>query len=487
MSLAQKAGQAGTLLIFRKGYSAIIGFGVMAYLARVLEKEDFGIVAISATLITLIQVVAISGISEYLIFYKGEDEKRVINAGFWLNMFATTLVCAVVLVVTPYWTSFYGDERIAYIVYMLLIGFFFNMLSAIPMALFRKSLDYKPMILIQTIFGTVSNVSQIGFAFYGFGVYSLALPHAVITPLMTITLFWRSGFFPQREWGIIYWKNIIQYTKYVIGQRVLGKLVNEGDTLIIGKFFGVEVLGVYNLAFQFANLFAGHFLPIITSITLPVFAKNNNNLGIVTHHYHKMVRLIAFITVPVIAVMILNAEFLITTIYGAKWIDAVLLFQIISVFVIVRSITSPTSGLYNAMGMPQIGWYFTLTFTPVFLAIIFVTSLFSNLLLLVVMTSLIRGLGSFTHFILVARLLNDKLCSVMRTLFPIMASTTIAFCLAYFIPSGSPIYVVIRVLLFALTIWFLLKGFWGKDYGLLMRDLLSMLPKKLRKFIAVLA
>lgn len=124
MSLAQKAGQAGALMLFRKGWGALISFGVMAYLARVLEKEDFGIVAVSATLISLIQVVAISGISEYLIFYKGEDEKKVINAGFWLNLLATMGVSVGVLIATPYWATFYGDQRITTILYMLLIGFF---------------------------------------------------------------------------------------------------------------------------------------------------------------------------------------------------------------------------------------------------------------------------------------------------------------------------------------------------------------------------
>jgi len=483
MSLAQKAGQAGALMLFRKGWSALISFGVMAYLARVLAKEDFGIVAISATLIGLVQVVAISGISEYLIFYKGEDEKKVINAGFWLNLVATTAVSIAVIVATPYWTAFYGDERISSILYMLLIGFFFSMLSAIPMALFRKNLDYKPMILIQTIFGTLSNVSQIGFAYYGFGVYSLALPNAIITPVMTIVLFWRSGFFPQQQWGLAYWKNIFQYTKHVIGQRVLGKLVNEGDTLIIGKFFGMQVLGVYNLAFQFANLFTGHLLPIITNISMPVFAKNNDRPDLVTFHYHKMVRLITYITVPVITLMIMNAEFLITTIYGEKWIEAVLPFQILSIFVMVRSIGSPTSGLYNAMGKPQIGLYFTVVFTPIFLITIYTASLFNDLLMLVVMISALRVLGSFTHFILAAKLLGDKLMAVIRIMFPVFASTGIAFGSVLFIPKVPEWYLVVRILLFILVSWLSLKFIWRKQLSLFLKDVFAMLPVRFQKWM----
>jgi teichuronic acid exporter len=483
MSLAQKAGQAGALMLIRKVWGALISFGVMAYLARELSKEDFGIVAISATLISLIQVIAISGISEYLIFYKGEDEKKVMNAGFWFNLIATIIVSLLVIVATPYWSSFYGDERISKIIYLMLIGFFFSMLSAIPMALFRKNLDYRPMIFIQTVFGTVSNMSQIGFAFYGFGVYSLALPNAIIAPIMTLALFWRSGFVPSSDLGLHYWKNIVRYTKHVIGQRILGKIVNEGDTLIIGKFFGMQVLGVYNLAFQFANLFTAHFLPIITNISMPVFAKNNKRPELVTQHYHKMVRLLSFITIPVIAFMILNADFLISTIYGAKWIDAILPFQILSIFVMVRSIGSPTSGLYNAMGKPQIGFYFTLIFTPIFLTTIYVSSLFNNLIVMVVMISAIRALGSFTHFIIAAKLLGDKLMTVIHIMVPVCTSVGIAYVASMFIPHAPEVFLLFRTLVYIVISWLLLKYIWPREFNIFTADLFSMLPVRVQKWI----
>jgi teichuronic acid exporter len=484
MSLAQKAGQAGALMLIRKVWGALISFGVMAYLARELSKEDFGIVAISATLISLIQVIAISGISEYLIFYKGVDEKKVMNAGFWLNLLATITVSMMVIIATPYWASFYGDERISKIIYLMLSGFFFNMLSAIPMAIFRKNLDYKPMILIQTVFGTVSNISQIGFAFYGFGVFSLALPNAIITPIITLALFWRSGFVPSRNLGLHYWKNIVQYTKHVIGQRILGKFVNEGDTLIIGRFFGMQVLGVYNLAFQFANLFTAHFLPIITNISMPVFAKNNKRPELVTQHYHKMVRLLSFITIPVIAFMILNADFLISTIYGAKWIDAILPFQILSIFVMVRSIGSPTSGLFNAMGKPQIGFYFTLIFSPIFVGFILLSSITNNLIVVSATITATRIVGSFVQLILASKVLRENFSSTVRLLYPIFAAVIIASIPLLFLPQADLLTFILKVCIYLLTGWLVMRFIWRAHFILFINDIKALFPSRFRaKFI----
>ncbi len=258
------------------------------------------------------------------------------NSAFWLNILFTVIVCAAVLIAAPIWASFYKDERINKIIWLLLIGFFFNMLSSISVAQFRKNLDYKPLVLIQTIFGTVSQLSQIAFALLGFGVYSLALPNAIVTPVMAIVLIFRSGFRPKLNMNREHWVKIFGYTKHVIGARVLSKFVNEGDTLIVGKFLGMELLGVYNLAFRFAHLFFANFLPIITNVTMPVFSQIRDNLPRLRDNFTRSLKLIAFVTIPVISFQILFAEPLINLIYGPKWQDAVIPFQILSLFVLFK-------------------------------------------------------------------------------------------------------------------------------------------------------
>ena len=92
MSLAQKAGKAATLLIFRKGWSTLVNLGVMAILARQLNKEDFGIVAISSVLLSLVTSVGIGGLGDYIIFYKDQHEGEIKQAVFWLNLLVTFLI-----------------------------------------------------------------------------------------------------------------------------------------------------------------------------------------------------------------------------------------------------------------------------------------------------------------------------------------------------------------------------------------------------------
>ncbi len=394
MTLAKKAGTAAKLMLIRRVWGAIVSFSVMAYLARTLSKEDFGIVAISAVLLSFIQILAISGISEYVIFYNKDNRSKIINAAFWLNIFLSFIVSIVILLLSPIWASFYNDERIVYIVILLVFNFFFNMVASIPNGIYRKELNYKPMIFIQTLFGTFNNLGQVLLAYFGFGIYSLVLPNAVLSPFLAVMLIYKSGFRPTKDFGRKYWTQIFNYTKYVIGQRVMGKLVNEGDTFIVGKFFGMSSLGVYNLAYQFSNLFNGYFQPIVNNITLPLFSKNNSNINVVRNHYTKMIDLISIVTIPVMTLMLINAQFLIHFIYGEKWLDAVVIFQILAFFVMIKSITSPTNGLFNAMGQPKKSLLFLRIFVPIFLIAILIGAQFKSLIIFTLILVVVRMVGS---------------------------------------------------------------------------------------------
>jgi teichuronic acid exporter len=394
MSLAKQAGRAFYLMFFRRVWGALMSFAIMAYLARTLDKSDFGVVAISAVLLQFIQLLAISGIGEYLIFYQENDKKKVYHSAFWLNIFLAIVICAVVLILLPFWTGFYDDPRIYNITLFLLFSFFFNVLCSLPNALFRKELNYKPMILIQTVFGTLNNLGQLAAAIMGLGVYSLVLPNAILMPFMAFFTYYASGFKPVLKINTSYWKPIFKYTRYVIMQRVLGKFINEGDTFIVGKFFGMNTLGVYNLAFQFSNLFTGYFLPLITNITLPVFAKNNRDIPVVKNHYLRMIQLISVVSIPVITLMIINAKFLITTLYGSRWEEAVVIFQLLSFFMMVKTLSSPTNGLFNALGYPQKNLYFMVYFVPIFLLSIYLGASTESIVLFTVILVVVRILGS---------------------------------------------------------------------------------------------
>ncbi len=396
-------------MLFRKAWGAIVNIGVMAFLARTLNKSDFGLVAISGTLIAMIQTIGVSGISEYIVFYHGDDAKERQNGAFWLNVFLTILVTVAILISAPFWACLYSDDRIVSLVYLLVIGFVFTMLSSIPLAIFRKKLEFKTIIKTQTIFGTISQVSQIAFVYLGFGVYSLAMPSAIVIPIMTIVLFKQSGYkINFKDFGTKHWKEITKYTKHVIGSRVLTKLVNEGDTLLVGKLLGLEALGIYDLAFKFANLVNSQLLPIITNISLPIFSRDRDNISLTRDRFVKSAQIIAFLIFPISGLIILFASDITRLLYGANWDLAVVPMQIFCIHAAFRSISSSSSGLFNAFNKPQYGFYFNLFFTPIFIFGVLISSQY-GLLVVCSVVSLLRIFGGIINIKIALNLVDYSL------------------------------------------------------------------------------
>lgn len=473
MSIAKKAGKASIFLFLKKAWGGILSVFVMAYLARVLNIKDFGVIAISSTLITFIQVFVLSGISEYVIFYNENDKERVVNASFWLNLMLTIFIVIIIAIVAPFWASFYDDPRIVNIIYLLLVGFFFSMLSSIPIAIYRKKIDYRDLVFIQMFFGTSSQISQVLLAYYDFGVYSLALPSAIFTPLSSIVLIYKSKFRPKFSLEISYWKKIFNYTRYIIVTRVIGILVNNGDNLLIAKILSVQALGVYDVAFKLSNLFIKHFNPIITNISLPILAEKSENLPKLRIRFKKMINMISVVNIPIIIGMILFSEPLIINLYGEKWTAAVVPFQILSIFVLFRSIGSPASSLYNAIGKPKIGFYFTLIYLIPFFTTLYVSS-FYGLIGFCIGIMIIRSLGSSTHIIISSRLLKYSLGKLVKIPIITLFCSLIAFLLV--IVLRQSIHLILQIILYIFSFVTLYFFCFKRQYLQMINDFKSVIP-----------
>lgn len=356
MEYAKKAGKAIVLLIFRRFWTIIINFGVMAYLARILDKPDFGILAISAILISFSSTVGTGGVGEFLIYKKGDHLERYYQAAFWLNFLTALVTTVLIILLSPVWGDFYGDDRISTITIILAIRFFFSMLATVPNALFRKQLKFEYIVWATTVSYTVTSILKVLFAYFNFGVYSLALPELIVSPFLFIYLMYKSDLRIRFKFHIVLWGEIVRYSKGLIGARVVTKVANEGDTLLTGKFLGVASLGVYNLAFNVSNVFTNNILPIFNEVSYPLMAKLTD-VNRLQRVYLKVIGSIAFLSFPLLIFFIVASENIVLIWYGSKWGEVILPLQILLVFTLSRSISSPSGGLFQVVGRNDLAFY----------------------------------------------------------------------------------------------------------------------------------
>ena len=398
MDIARVTGKASALLILRKVWAGILNLFVISYLARILNKSDFGLFSISWSFILIIDNLGPSSIGDYLVYRKDDGNEDIVNSAFWLNCLLLLLVGTIILILGPYWAKYYNNITIKYLINILAIGLIGKIFEIIPTAILKRNLDYKPIIIIQTITGTLSQMSQLALAIIGLGVYSLAIPYAVFQLIVGIYLFIVVRPKIHLNIGAKYWKEIFVYIRYLIGSKLLTRISMDGDSLIVGKTLGLTMLGVYNISSNLSNLFNQNLMPILEDVSLPVFSKYNTQTLALRRQYLYITRLVSLFLTPIYFILIIFAPTIITSLYGTKWMDAILPLQILCVYSLIRSISYPTTVLYNALGKPKIEFYFTLIFTPIFLLLIWLFS-FKGLVATCIVITVMKILSSTYHII----------------------------------------------------------------------------------------
>jgi lipopolysaccharide exporter len=159
-----------------------------------------------------------------------------------------------------------------------------------------------------------------------------------------------------------------------MASNVLIPVTNDGDTLVVGKLLGATAVGFYNVAWQLANLVGRNITAVVSSVTMPALALLRDDEDRLRAAYLRMVRFLALVCFPLLVGMAVVAGDLIRTLYGERWEPAVGLLRIFVAFTLVRSVTSPSSMVYNVTGRPDLGFKTVLWFVPVYLLAIAVGS-----------------------------------------------------------------------------------------------------------------
>lgn len=346
--------------------SAIVKISV---LARFLDKADFGLMAIVVFVLGLMDLFMDMGLTS-AILHKQNITKNEYSSLYWINFIFSILLYSFILLIAPALSKFYSEPELAKLFpimgLVLILSAFGRQFKTIE----QKNLNFKFIAIIEISSSTVSLISAIIWAANGYGVYALVYS-AILKQLIANISFLVAGAFKK---GLLFrfryaeTKPFLKIGIFQVGGQVINYFNRDLDVLLIGKFYGSEILGGYSLAKQLVFRPAMVINPILTRVAAPVLAKFQDDIKILRKNYLRLVNMISSINVPVYIGIIIFAPFLVNILYGPNFDDIVILVRILSVYMIFRSIGNPIGALVIATGRTDLDFYwsmFTLAIMPI--------------------------------------------------------------------------------------------------------------------------
>lgn len=355
------------MLLQRNVLEKLMGLTTVIVLARKLTPYDFGLVSITEVLLYMISVFGTTGLSEYLLAYRKEDVKSTFKAAFWFNIIISLAVLVMFIVLTPVWAYVQKEPRITTICFAIAGIFLFSQLNVIPKTWLSRNLEFDKQVKVQTPFIILIPLTKLLAVFAGWGVYSLVVPTLLYAPIQTWMFYRAANFNPGTKLYTNRWGEIYKFTRHLIGSGLLRRLADHGDKIILGKFLGLGMLGIYNVAMQMAELFTTQLIMVSNNVLSSVLPKYAGNKEQFYSHYINFLKTFSFVLLPFMAVMLMAAKPIILLLYGPKWIDAVLPMQILIVYSALRSVTSSFSIVMNTFHLNKESFKVNLFFTPVHL------------------------------------------------------------------------------------------------------------------------
>jgi PST family polysaccharide transporter len=410
----------------------VLNIGVMAILARQLTPADFGLFALAQVILRFLTLLGSGGVGDYVIFDKQEGRAERLQAAFWLNMTMTLAAASVALCLIPVISRFYTITGLSSVLVALIARYIIGQMIIVPDAIVKRSLDYQRLVIRETILEIAGSLSSVVLALMGWGVWSLIIPSLCIAPLQLALALKLSRWRPELPLRIGQWREITRYSFNVIGVNLVTSITAEGDTLLIGRMLGVVQLGVYNLAWQSANIISRNISGVVGKIAMPALSAVAGDRERLQQAFNRMLRVLAIFSFPPLIGLFVTADIFIMVLYGPQWTGSIVPLQILIIYALRHSVGSPASVIYNVVGRPEVGLRYGLVFAPFYLLSIFIGSHY-GIIGVAIGVTLSRSVFGFLQLWVGARLVGERFTELLSQLVSPLSAAAIMGAMIYMI------------------------------------------------------
>lgn len=299
-----------------------IGFAFGLVLARLLDPEDYGVIAMLNIFMAISQTFIDSGFSNALI--RKPDRTEADNAtAFYFNI-VVGVVCYLLLFLSAPWiAAFYHSPILVPITRVIGLNLLFNSLCVVQQALLTARIDFKTQAEVSLAATILSGIVGVAMAYGGYGVWALAVQTVLGGFLRMVLLWWMARWRPRAPFSRASFRSLFSFGSKLLASGLLDTVYNNLYTIVIGKKFSAVSLGVYARAEQWAQFPSANITGVLQRVTFPVLSTMQTEDDRLRVNYRKFLRLSAYVVFPLMMFLLATADPLIRWVLTDKWAASV--------------------------------------------------------------------------------------------------------------------------------------------------------------------
>src|SRR5712671_2983131 len=348
--LKRKTIRGGLAKLCGQGASFVLRLGFIITLARFLDPADFGLVAMVTAVTGIYGMFTSAGLADAAVQIIEITNKQV-SALFWCNILFGTILSVLCLATAPILVSFYHEPRLFWVTVVMSAGFLISAAGTQHNALLQRELRYFLLTLIEGFSELLGVAVGIGMAIGGCTYWAL-VGTAIVSQTTRTGCLWLSAAWvpakPQRTAGI---RSLLHFGGTVTLNSLIVYVAYNLEKVLLGRFWGADVLGFYGRAYQLANMPTQNLNSAIGGVAFSALSRLQNDAIRLKNYFLNGYTLVLSMTIPLTIFGMLFADDLIEVILGPKWMETAYIFRLLTPTILIFGIINPLGWLLLAIGL----------------------------------------------------------------------------------------------------------------------------------------
>lgn len=331
----------------------LLDVGATIAVLGLLTQADMGLSALALSACAVLESLSGIGVGQAIVQDPSVsvDEESSL---FWLTSASGLGLAALLVGLAPLLSSTYQDPALRPLLAvsglkLLLVG-----MTVVPLTLLGKELRFKEIGAVQTLASAGEGIVKIGLAFGGAGAWALIIGNVARGVVLLIGLWFLSSFRPRQHFSFAETRRFVRFGLHLAGSSILYQTYKNSDYFLVGKFLGLEALGLYRVAFDVAMQPTDAIIAVVNRVGLPVYARLAGDSRALLSGFLSSTRSFLLMAAPVGAVIYFAAGDVLQIVGGARWVGSEPAVQILVWAGLLRAAALIFPQIYVAAGKPQL-------------------------------------------------------------------------------------------------------------------------------------
>lgn len=305
----------------------------------IFGPTEFGVFGVGVLVLGILELITETGINVFLIqettpLTKYLDTAWVISIvrGMLISLLMVLISypIAVFFRITPFWTFI-----LAFSLLPLLRGFINPAVTN-----WQKKLKFQQDSIYRFSISAIEDISIVILAIITRNIYSFIIGMLLGVCIEVALTFIFVKERPKLKFVKSHFKEIVNRGKWVTLAQVFDYLFRHTDDTVVGRLLNVSALGIYQNAYTLSSLPENAIAQQLSKVTFPVFVNIRGEKPRVKRAFTRTFWITLLVITPFGLALFFFSDPLIRTFLGPKWLLAIPVLRVLSLFGIARAMTN---------------------------------------------------------------------------------------------------------------------------------------------------